>query len=29
MHEQLEKTIKLNLQTTLSRIQEEKDLVLN
>jgi hypothetical protein len=29
MHEQLEKTIKKNLQTTLNRLHEEKDLVIN
>ncbi len=29
MHEQLEKTIRTNLQTTLNRLHEERDLVIN
>jgi len=29
MHEQLEKTIKTNFQTTLNRLHEERDLVIN
>ena len=29
MHEQLEKTIRTNLQITLNRLHEEKDLVIN